>query len=149
MKLNGKHLIDKSEIAGFINKSDLNKEKVAALATKAELKLEKYKKNKIRSIWFKLCSCQKSFWILWYSKLFSKFTQNWYSYLPMDKYFQTIFNTYRISKRKSKALSVESIEARNKSGNNLASWLNFIGNNVRVKFLGSYLKRKKITYTHE
>ena len=48
LKIKQKQLADKSDIAGFINNSDLNK-KVATLATKAELKAEQEKIIKLQA----------------------------------------------------------------------------------------------------
>ena len=47
MKIKEKQLVDKSDITGFINNSDLNK-KVATLATNAELKKEQDKITKLK-----------------------------------------------------------------------------------------------------
>ena len=46
--IKNKELVDKSDIAGFINNSDLDK-KVATLATKAELKAEQDKIIKLQA----------------------------------------------------------------------------------------------------
>ena len=44
-----KRLVDKSDISGFKDNSDLDK-KIATLATKTELKSEQDNSNKVRSI---------------------------------------------------------------------------------------------------
>ena len=67
---------------------------------------------------------------------------------PRGRYLKKIINTYRILEWKSIELSDESIKAPNTSDNSLAPGLNYIGNKVRVKFVGSCLKQDKITYTH-
>ena len=43
-------LVDKSAICGFINNADLDKKKVATLATKAELKAEQDKITNIQAL---------------------------------------------------------------------------------------------------
>ena len=48
LKIKQKELVSKSDIAGFINNSDLNK-KVATLATKVELKAEQDKIPKLQA----------------------------------------------------------------------------------------------------
>ena len=48
LKIKQKELVDKSDIAGFINNSDLN-EKVATLATKVKLKTEQNKIIKLQA----------------------------------------------------------------------------------------------------
>ena len=66
----------------------------------------------------------------------------------MDRYFYKIVNAYRISEWKSRGLFDESIKGPTTSNNILAPGLNYIGNKVRVKFVGNCLKRDKITCTH-
>ena len=46
-------------------------------------------------------------------------------------------------------MSDESIKALTTSDSSLAPVLNYIGNKVRVKFVGSCLRQNKITYAHE
>ena len=41
-------MVDKSAIAGFINNTDLDKKKIATLATQAELKAEQDKITKLK-----------------------------------------------------------------------------------------------------
>ena len=60
MKIKEKQLLDKSDITGFINNSDLNK-KVGTLATNAELKKEQDKITKLKRFdWSYFCG--KSRW---------------------------------------------------------------------------------------
>ena len=53
MQTQKKGLVDKSDITGFINHSDLNK-KVATLAKKSRIKSRAGKNKKVRSISFRL-----------------------------------------------------------------------------------------------
>ena len=115
-----KQLTDKSEYAGFINNSDLNK-KVATLATKAELKAEP-------DIIVKLQAFDSNYY---------RGTQNLLVFQPMRRYFLKIANSYHISSWKSKGLSDESIKRPTISDNSLTSELNYIGNKIRVKFIRS------------
>ena len=59
-----------------------------------------------------------------------------------------ISNTDHILKWKSKGSSDEIIKPPSKNDNNLTSALNYVGNKIRVKFDGSFLKQDKSTYTH-
>ena len=67
----------------------------------------------------------------------------------MYKYFLKIGNTDQISAWKSRGLSGESIHPPSLSYNSLPSSLNYIGSKTRVKFVRSYLKQDKITFTHK
>ena len=55
----------------------------------------------------------------------------------MGRHFKRIVDTYHISGWKSKGLSNERIKASTTSDNNLAPGLNYIGNKLKVKFVGS------------
>ena len=122
-----KQLTDKSEYAGFINNSDLNK-KVATLATKAELKAEP-------DIIVKLQAFDSNYY---------RGTQNLLVFQPMHRYFLKIGNSYHISSWKSKGLSDESIKRPTISDNSLTSELNYIGNKIRVNLLEVVEKKIKL-----
>ena len=70
LKRKQKQLVNKSDIAGFIDNSDLNK-KVVILATKAALKAEQDKITKLEVFDWSYCCGKSQFWKWWYLKLFS------------------------------------------------------------------------------
>ena len=74
--------------------------------------------------------------------------QNYLVFQPINRYFKVITNTDYVSSWKSKGLSAESIKPATTSDNILTSALNYCGTKRRVKFTGSYLKQRKISYTH-
>ena len=104
-------MVDKSAIAGFINNADLDK-KVAALATKAELKAEQDKIIKLQAF--------DSSYFRGKSHFYDDGTQNYLRFQPIYSYFKKIGNTDRISSWKSKGLSDESINPPTTSDNSLA-----------------------------
>ena len=59
----------------------------------------------------------------------------------MYKYFKKIGNTGYISEWKSKGLSDEIIKPPSTSNNSLSPGLSYTGNEIRVKFIQSCLKR--------
>ena len=59
-----------------------------------------------------------------------------------------ITNTNYVSSWKSKRLSTESIKLPTISDNSLTPELSYYGTKTRVKFTGSCLKQRKISYTH-
>ena len=75
-------------------------------------------------------------------------TENYLVFQSMGRYFIKIVNTYCISEWKSKGLSDESVKSPTTYDNIPFPWLNYIGNKVRVKFVGNCLKQDKITSTH-
>ena len=75
-------------------------------------------------------------------------TQNYLVFQPINKYFKVITNTDYVSSWKSKVLSAESIKPPTTSDNSLIPALNYYGTKTRVKFIGSCLKQRKISYTH-
>ena len=74
--------------------------------------------------------------------------QNYLVFQPLNKYFKVIANTDYVSSWKSKGLSAESIKAPTTSDNSLTPVLNDYGTKIRVKFTGSSLKQRKISYTY-
>ena len=66
----------------------------------------------------------------------------------MLKYF-TINNSIWITKWKSKELSNESLDVISTSNNSLSPSINHYRDKVRLKFGGSILQQKTITYNHE
>ena len=74
-------------------------------------------------------------------------TQNYLVFQPLNKYFKLITNTLSILSWQSKGLSTENIDPPTTS---LSPSINYVGNKIRVKFNGSYLKQSnKLTYTHK
>ena len=65
----------------------------------------------------------------------------------MLQYFT--LNSNKITKWKSKGLPNESLEVMSTSGNNLTPSINYYGDKVRLKFTGSILQQKTITYNHK
>ena len=122
LKIKQKGLLCKCDIAGMINNTDLDKKKVATLATKAELKAEQDKIIKLKAF-------DSS-----YSRGKNHFeddgTQNYLIFQPMYRYFRKIGNTERISSWKSKGLLDEIIKPSTTSDNSLAPALRYIGNKI-------------------
>ena len=54
-----------------------------------------------------------------------------------------------ISSRKSKGLSNETIKPPATSDNSLTPLIDYLGNKIRIKFIGSCLKQPKLKYTHQ
>ena len=75
-------------------------------------------------------------------------TQNYLAFQPINKYFKVITNTVYVSLWKSKGLSAEGIKPPRTSDNSLTPVLNYCSTKTRVKFIGSFLKQPKISYTH-
>ena len=65
----------------------------------------------------------------------------------MLEYFT--LNSNWITKRKSKGLSNESLEVVSTSDNTLTPSVNYYGDKVRLKFTGSVLQQKTVTYSHK
>ena len=76
-------------------------------------------------------------------------TLNYLVFQSINRYFKLIANTDYISSWESKGLSTERIKPSTTSENSLTPRLNYYGNKVRVKFIGSCLKQSVISYTHE
>ena len=75
-------------------------------------------------------------------------TQNYLVFQPLNKYFKVITYTDYVSSCTSKGLSAESIKPPTTSDNSLTPALSYYCNKTRVKFTGSCLKQRKISYTH-
>ena len=74
-------------------------------------------------------------------------TQSYLVFHPLEKYFQLITNTLSILLWQSKGLSTETIDPLTTSFSPL---INYVGNKIRVKFGGSFLRQSnKLTYTHK
>ena len=74
-------------------------------------------------------------------------TQSYLVFQPLKKYFQLISNTLSILLWQSKGLSTETIYPLTTSFSPL---INYVGNKIRVKFGGSFLRQSnKLTYTHK
>ena len=74
-------------------------------------------------------------------------TQNYLVFQSILEYFT--LNSCWITKWKSKRLSNESLEAVSASGNTLNPIINYYGDKVRLKFTGSALQQKRVTYNHK
>ena len=138
--IKSKNLVDKSAIAGFISNAKLDK-KVAALASKAELKAEQDKMIKLQafdSSYFR----GKSYFVD------NDGTQNYLVFQSMYKYFKKISNTNYISEWKSKGLPEEVIKPLSTISDRIIPGLADIGRKIRVKFIWSCLKQDKIAFTH-
>ena len=73
--------------------------------------------------------------------------QNYLIFYSILKYF-TLNNKW-ITKWKSKGLSNESLEIISTSDNSLTPSINYYGDKVRLRFTGSVLQQKTITYRHK
>ena len=110
------------------------------MATKAQLKAEQEKMTKLEAFGSSSSPVKSDFE--------EDGTENYLVFQSMGRYFIKIVNTYCISEWKSKGLSDESVKSPTISDNIPFPWLNYIGNKVRVKFVGNCLKEDKITSTH-
>ena len=68
---------------------------------------------------------------------------------PVYRYFKVITNTKYIAESKSKGLSDESIKPPTTSNNILTPLIDYYGNKIRLKFIGSCLRQPKVTHTIE
>ena len=75
-------------------------------------------------------------------------TQNYLGFQSISKYFKVIANTKYISSSKSKGLSDETINPRATSDNSLSPLIDYLDNEIRLKFRGNCLKKPKLSYTH-
>ena len=74
-------------------------------------------------------------------------TQNYLIFQSILEYFT--LNSSWIIKWKSKGLSNESIKVVSTSSNTLNLFINYYGGKVRLKFSGSVLQQKTVTYSHK
>ena len=74
-------------------------------------------------------------------------TQNYLTFQSILEYFA--LNSNQIRKQKSKGLSNESLEVVSTSNNTLNQLINYYGDKVRLKFTGSILQQKIVTYNHK
>ena len=74
-------------------------------------------------------------------------TQNYLTFQSILEYFT--LNSSQITKQKSKGLSNESLEVVSTSNNTLNQLINYYGDKVRLKFTGSILQQKIVTYNHK
>ena len=65
----------------------------------------------------------------------------------MLEYFT--LNSNWITKWKSKGLSNENLEVVSKTDNTLTPSINYYGDKVRLRFKGSVLQQKTVTYSHK
>ena len=75
-------------------------------------------------------------------------TQNYLVLHSMNKYFQKIVNTKKISSWACKALSDKKISSIKTSEYNLNPKLKYLNGSMRLEFTGNCLKQDKATYTH-
>ena len=76
-------------------------------------------------------------------------THNYLVLQPMHQYFKLIPNKKYISERKSKGLPDESIKPPATSDNSLSPLIDYLGDKIRLKLNGSYLKQLKLAYPHQ
>ena len=74
-------------------------------------------------------------------------TQNYLTFQSILEYFT--LNSSQITKQKSKGLSNKSLEVVSTSNNTLNQLINYYGDKVRLKFTGSILQQKIVTYNHK
>ena len=74
-------------------------------------------------------------------------TQNYLIFQSILEYFT--LNSSWIIKWKSKGLSNESLKVVSTSSNTLNLLINYYGGKVRLKFSGSVLQQKTVTYSHK
>ena len=117
-KIKVNRLVDKSDISRFIGNSDLDKKKIATLATKAELESEQDKITRLQSF-DSSCFRGKSYFK-------SDGTQNYLVFQPVYSYFKKFANSNHISAWKEKGVCDESFEPLTTSNNSLAPGLNTI-----------------------
>ena len=132
-KIKEKDLVDKSDISGFIDNSDLDK-KIVKLATKAELKSEQAKIVKFKAF-------DSSYFE-------DDGTQNYLVFQPIFKHFKMAISANTVTARKSKGLFDENIKPPWTSDNSLNLVIGGIDNaKTLVKFDGVCLKQDKVTFT--
>ena len=73
--------------------------------------------------------------------------QNYLVFQSMLEYFT--LNSNWITKWKLKGLSSESLEVISISDNTLTPSINYHGDKARLKFTGSFLQQKAVTYSHK
>ena len=73
--------------------------------------------------------------------------QNYLVFQSILKYFT--LNSNWITKWKSKGLSNESLEVVSTSDNTLTPSVNYYGDKARLRFTGSVLQQKTVTYSHK
>ena len=73
--------------------------------------------------------------------------QNYLVFQSILKYFT--LNSNWITKWKSKGLSNESLEVVSTSDNTLTPSVNYYGDKARLRFTGSVLQQKIVTYSHK
>ena len=73
--------------------------------------------------------------------------QNYLIFQPILEYFTV--NSNWIIKWESKGLSNESLEVVSTSDNTLTPSVNYYGDKVRLRFTGSVLQQKTVTYSHK
>ena len=73
--------------------------------------------------------------------------QNFLIFHSISKYFT--LNSKWITKWKSKGLSNENLEVVSTSDNTLTPPINYYGDKTRLRFTGSILQQKTVTYRHK
>ena len=74
--------------------------------------------------------------------------QNYLVFQPINKYFKIFANKKYISLWQSKGLSDETSKPPATSENSLTPSIDYLGNKIRLKFNGSILRQRKVSYTH-
>ena len=75
-------------------------------------------------------------------------TQNYLVFQPINKYFKIFANKKYISLWQSKGLSDKTSKPPATSENSLTPSIDYLGNKIRLKFNGSILRQRKVSYTH-
>ena len=75
-------------------------------------------------------------------------TQNYLVFQPLSRYFKHIANIFYILSWRSKGLSDETIKPPATSDNSLNPLIDCVDDKIRLKLNGSWLKQRKISYTH-
>ena len=74
--------------------------------------------------------------------------QNYVVFQPLNKYFKLVANAKPISSWKSEGLSDETIKPPATSDITLTPLIDYCGNKVNVKFNGTILRQREMSYTH-
>ena len=124
-KIKSEELVDKPAIVGLINNADLNN-KIATLATKAELEREQNKTKKLQT--FNLSHFRGK------NYFENDRAQNYFVFQSMYRYFNMIGSSHNVSPWKSKRSSYESINPSTTSDNSLAPSLSCVDTKATIKF---------------
>ena len=143
-RLKQTNLATKSDIAGFVKKTDFDNK---LLSFNKRINSSKTKHLQVENEFKKSQAFDLSYF-RGKSHFEDDGTQNQLVFQPMHMCFKKIGNTDHTLSQKSKQLSDESIKHPSTSDNIYNSLLNYVGTKIRVKFNGSCLKQNKNIYAH-